>query len=363
MGSDLTTIAEGVLSFAATYWLHSTALISAVYLLLRLRSQWSHALKERLWKFSAVAGLFTAGLQSAAGFGFPILPAKESPVSESRVLASASVIQEPQVVDASTALPATATIDESLLLVRESLARLQNSTTKLQATVDERSVVAASSGDLPPENVEILSIAASHVDEFSVETSQQLASETSPMVASGEWPAPSPAVDSRSRGIVVVWWVGLTLAAVTAIGFLLFVGQWLVFLVDTRGIVSATDRQLQILRRLQRRLGVTQRIDLRVSHRLSEPVAYGVLQWMIVLPDRLEERLTPDELDSLLAHEIAHLVRGDIMWMHVGRFLATALAWQPLNFLVRARWQAEAEFQCDDWAIRRSIDPVALARC
>ena len=56
-------------------------------------------------------------------------------------------------------------------------------------------------------------------------------------------------------------------------------------------------------------------------------------------------------------------MRGDVFWLHVGRFLTTALAWQPLNFLARREWQKESEFLCDDWATHRSVDSLVLARC
>jgi len=107
---------------------------------------------------------------------------------------------------------------------------------------------------------------------------------------------------------------------------------------------------------------VSRPIELLTSDQFSEPVAFGLIDWRIALPTSLDAGSSPDEIDALLAHEIAHLRRGDIVWLHVGRLLTTCLAFQPLNFLARRKWQLHAEFQCDDWAVAQSVDAVSLAR-
>src|SRR5204863_4151691 len=94
-----------------------------------------------------------------------------------------------------------------------------------------------------------------------------------------------------------------------------------------------------------------------------EPAAFGISQWTIVLPARAEHELSEDELRALLAHELAHLVRGDSMWLCVSRLVCSCLAFQPLNHLARREWQRAAEFLCDRWAVRRTGTPLALARC
>jgi hypothetical protein len=100
-----------------------------------------------------------------------------------------------------------------------------------------------------------------------------------------------------------------------------------------------------------------------VSTESTTPLACGVWRWTVVLPAGAEESLRRDELAGLLAHEVAHLVRGDLAWLWVGRILTACLAFQPLNRLACRRWQRAAEYLCDDWAAERLADPLALARC
>src|SRR5205807_2459997 len=93
-----------------------------------------------------------------------------------------------------------------------------------------------------------------------------------------------------------------------------------------------------------------------------EPAAFGIGRWTIVIPGRAISDLSHDELRALLAHELAHLVRGDSLWLGVSRAVCSCLAFQPLNHLARREWQRAAEFLCDRWAVDRTGTPLALAR-
>jgi hypothetical protein len=83
----------------------------------------------------------------------------------------------------------------------------------------------------------------------------------------------------------------------------------------------------------------------------------------VCLPRRALMELDPAEQDSMLAHEIAHLVRRDPQWLIAARVIETVLFMQPLNRLARHRLQEAAEYLCDDWAVARTNHPVTLAKC
>jgi|GEM_PF-2019158 len=102
---------------------------------------------------------------------------------------------------------------------------------------------------------------------------------------------------------------------------------------------------------------------LLFSTTITEPMACGVLRPTILMPYDIEERLSRDELRALLAHEFAHLQRGDVLWLWIGRFLTACLGYQPLNRIARRAWQVAAEIQCDDWAVEHDISAMSLASC
>ncbi len=94
----------------------------------------------------------------------------------------------------------------------------------------------------------------------------------------------------------------------------------------------------------------------------TEPAAFGIWRPTIVLPPSCEA-LPREELRAVLAHELGHIVRGDVWWLLIGRVLTTVLGFQPLNRIARREWTAAAECLCDSWAVDRGVERLTLARC
>jgi beta-lactamase regulating signal transducer with metallopeptidase domain len=115
------------------------------------------------------------------------------------------------------------------------------------------------------------------------------------------------------------------------------------------------------LREVQRRAGIRRPIRLTVGPALASPVAIG--RHEICLPERALWELELAQQEVMLAHELAHLQRGDSRWLVVARVIEAVLFFQPLNRLARRRMQDAAEFACDVWALKVLARPVALARC
>lgn len=117
------------------------------------------------------------------------------------------------------------------------------------------------------------------------------------------------------------------------------------------------------LHRLQGLFGIKIEVHVLTSDERSEPAVCGVLSPIIVLPTGIEERLSQEELDALLAHELAHLQRRDPVWNLVFSLIANCFIWQPLNYYCMRQWRATAEICCDKIALSRGVDRFTLARC
>ncbi len=82
----------------------------------------------------------------------------------------------------------------------------------------------------------------------------------------------------------------------------------------------------------------------------------------IVLPDLCEEQLSDDELDAVLAHELAHVRRRDDFWLMTMRAVVGVFWFQPLNRVAVAGSLEAMELACDDQALARTGRPLGLAR-
>ena len=109
------------------------------------------------------------------------------------------------------------------------------------------------------------------------------------------------------------------------------------------------------------RADVRREVELTCSANVASPVALA--NGEVCLPRRALVELDAVEQESMLAHEVAHVVRRDPQWLVAARVIEAVLFVQPLNALARRRMQAVAEFLCDDWAVQRTSQPVMLAKC
>ncbi|MBC8073762.1 MAG: M56 family metallopeptidase, partial [Deltaproteobacteria bacterium] len=103
------------------------------------------------------------------------------------------------------------------------------------------------------------------------------------------------------------------------------------------------------------------RVRLSCSTALPSPVA--LVRREVCIPERAIEGLSPRQQESMLAHELAHVLRRDPAWLVASAVIEAVFFFQPLHHLVRRRIEELAEYQCDDWAARHSGTGVHLAKC
>ncbi|MEQ8786606.1 MAG: M56 family metallopeptidase [Pirellulaceae bacterium] len=353
----------------ATYAVHSTLLLAAAWLLDRRGRIASHAVRETLWKTAAVAPLFTTAITSLGGWTQPVAvfslapSVKSSPASSDRSLdASSRALSDSDTSAAKTdgekssptysstetpLAPGSPPLDESRGMetapdsVATDTAGPSKQTRASSAATTRRDLASNSDGRVAD---------ARRSDGTSIPNhGQSHANATTPSLQTARFAFGllfGIAALLAPAGLVLCMFRAVRLARRYAHG------EWL----DAGPARDSLDR-------LRRRANVRRRVRLRRCPHALDPVAYGLIRWTIVLPADAAARLDQRRLEALLAHELAHLVRGDVAWLWIGQFLCTSLAWQPLNFLARRRWQAAAEYQCDDWAVERGVAPICLASC
>jgi beta-lactamase regulating signal transducer with metallopeptidase domain len=100
-------------------------------------------------------------------------------------------------------------------------------------------------------------------------------------------------------------------------------------------------------------------VRLTESHAVRSPIA--MLGREVVIPAGLFAELTADQRETILAHELAHLERRDPLWLTVAEGVKALFFFQPLNWLVQMKMKETAELLCDDAAVLRTGNGLALA--
>ena len=103
-------------------------------------------------------------------------------------------------------------------------------------------------------------------------------------------------------------------------------------------------------------------VQLVTSSAIFGPITLGVRRPLIVLPRTLAESLSEEDFDTVLAHEFAHLERGDFAKNLLYELLALPIAYHPVLWLTRASLVESREILCDARAAQlASPDRYALS--
>lgn len=107
------------------------------------------------------------------------------------------------------------------------------------------------------------------------------------------------------------------------------------------------------------RMGIRRPVELTVIDHATSPIVIGRAE--VCLPACVIDDLAPAEQRSILAHEIAHLVRNDPAWLLAAASAESLFFFQPLNRVVRRGLMDNAEFLADEMAARHG-GALPLAR-
>ena len=157
--------------------------------------------------------------------------------------------------------------------------------------------------------------------------------------------------------IVGFWLVGFLLMALRLLGGLLLVER-------TRRLAIATPNgEWQgRLDTLAIRLGIRRRVQLMFTDFEDMPSAIGVLKLAVLLPASAISRLSPTQIEALLAHELAHIQRHDYLVNLLQSALETVQFYHPAVWWISSVIRAERENCCDDLAVQAVGDRVCYAR-
>ena len=113
--------------------------------------------------------------------------------------------------------------------------------------------------------------------------------------------------------------------------------------------ISLTGEAAQCWARCSKRFGV-QEAGLAASANLFGPVALGLRRKLVLLPAHMVTGLPTEDLQTVLAHEFAHLHRGDFTRNLVYEVLTLPASYHPLLWLTREHVIETREILCDAMA-------------
>jgi len=124
------------------------------------------------------------------------------------------------------------------------------------------------------------------------------------------------------------------------------------------GLPEALGRRVDDLGRA---MGLGASVAVRLADEIATPFVVGLARPVVWLPLSLLTRLPADQVEAILAHELAHIARRDWLWNGLQCVVETLLFFHPAVWWLGRRIRHEREQACDDLAASACGDPIALA--
>jgi beta-lactamase regulating signal transducer with metallopeptidase domain len=170
--------------------------------------------------------------------------------------------------------------------------------------------------------------------------------------------SPVPASNSIDwlSAAVLLWFAGVLVFSVRALGGWFVLGR-------LRREKSELDNDLRDLCLfLQQRLGINRTIGYFQSRLVDSPAVVGWFRPMVLLPLTAVTGLSPEQLEAVIVHELAHIKRFDSFVNLFQIATETVLFYHPAIWWVNRCIRAERENCCDDIAISLCGNAIEYAK-
>ncbi len=163
----------------------------------------------------------------------------------------------------------------------------------------------------------------------------------------------------RVYSLLVVSWLMSVLCL-----SLRLLGGWLYVRRLTRCDLRVVEKSLQDrVTDMARRMGISRTVRVVESARVGVPAVIGCcLQATVLLPVSVLTGLSARQLESIIAHELAHIRRHDYLINLLQTALETLLFYHPATWWVSRQIRQERENCCDDMAVQFCGSRVLYAR-
>jgi uncharacterized protein (TIGR03435 family) len=102
-------------------------------------------------------------------------------------------------------------------------------------------------------------------------------------------------------------------------------------------------------------------VEARSSPGPLEPGVVGLWRPVLLLPAGVAERLTPPQLEAVLAHELCHIRRRDNLFASIHMIVEAVFWFHPLVWWIGARLVEERERACDEAVLSLGSQPHVYA--
>jgi uncharacterized protein (TIGR03435 family) len=102
-------------------------------------------------------------------------------------------------------------------------------------------------------------------------------------------------------------------------------------------------------------------VRVRSTPLLFEPGVFGIFQPVLLLPEGISDRLTPEQMRAVIAHELCHVRRRDNLAALLHMSVEAIFWFHPLVWWIGVRLVEERERACDEAVVESGAEPEEYA--
>ncbi|MHC4400928.1 MAG: M56 family metallopeptidase [Planctomycetota bacterium] len=156
---------------------------------------------------------------------------------------------------------------------------------------------------------------------------------------------------------VYIWLAGVLILSIRLLG-----GWFGLHRLRRVGNTPAAREWQQAISRFKELIGVRRAVQLFESTLVEVPTVVGHLRPVLLFPASAVTGLSPEQIEALLAHELAHIRRHDYLVNLIQTLIETLLFYHPAMWWVSRQIRQEREHCCDDLAVAVCGDRADYAR-
>lgn len=157
--------------------------------------------------------------------------------------------------------------------------------------------------------------------------------------------------------LVTLWLLGVLVLTLRLAGGLLFLQR-----LKSRQLQPLPEPWPERAAALSRRCGVRRPVAVWQSLRAKAPLIVGCFKPVVLLPVGMITGMAPQQVEALLAHELAHVTRHDYLVNTLQALVDILFFFHPGLRWISAQVRLERENCCDDIAVAMCGDPRDYAR-
>jgi beta-lactamase regulating signal transducer with metallopeptidase domain/predicted nucleic acid-binding Zn-ribbon protein len=163
--------------------------------------------------------------------------------------------------------------------------------------------------------------------------------------------------DGQIYIVVLIWLLGMGLFLLKLLG-----GISYVYYLRSQHNFPVDEYWSELMEDLTKKLNIKRQIALVESALVSSPVVVGYLKPMILFPLGVINKMNTEEVEAVLAHEIAHIVRHDYVFNVIQSLIEALFYFNPAVWWLSSNIRNERENCCDDIAIQLCGSSMTYAK-